>query len=204
MDTYEKKYKEANDKIAARFGTNVAKEIFTDLYESEDEKIRKDLIAIFKGQIPFTSEKDAKRYIAWLEKQNNQKSIDDLTPQEAMDIAVAKCFEQGEQNSEKKELKKIEQNSAWSEEDEIKIKSIIAFLKSPSLCAMDENKGVIDANIKYLKSLKGRVQPQNHWKPSNAQIGALLSKLPTIKGGGYEIQCVLETLYDDLKKLKGE
>lgn len=26
-----------------------------------------------------------------------QKSIDDLTPQEAMDIAVAKCFEQGEQ-----------------------------------------------------------------------------------------------------------
>ena len=32
-----------------------------------------------------------------LEKQGEQKSIDDLTPQEAMDIAVAKCFEQGEQ-----------------------------------------------------------------------------------------------------------
>ncbi len=30
-------------------------------------------------------------------KQGEQKSIDDLTPQEAMDIAVAKCFEQGEQ-----------------------------------------------------------------------------------------------------------
>ena len=37
--------------------------------------------------------------LAWLEKQGKQKSIDDLTPQEAMDIAVAKCFEQGEQNS---------------------------------------------------------------------------------------------------------
>lgn len=34
---------------------------------------------------------------AWLEKQGEQKSIDDLTQQEAMDIAVAKCFEQGEQ-----------------------------------------------------------------------------------------------------------
>jgi hypothetical protein len=37
--------------------------------ESEDERIRKELIAIFKGQTPYTSEEDAKRYIAWLEKQ---------------------------------------------------------------------------------------------------------------------------------------
>ena len=36
---YEKKYKEANDKVAARFGTNVAKEIFTDLYEPEQNGI---------------------------------------------------------------------------------------------------------------------------------------------------------------------
>lgn len=34
-----------------------------------------------------------------LEKQGEQKSIDDLTQQDAMDIAVAKCFEQGEQKS---------------------------------------------------------------------------------------------------------
>ena len=33
------------------------------------------------------------------EKQDEKKSIDDLTPQEAMDIAVAKCFEQGKQKS---------------------------------------------------------------------------------------------------------
>ena len=32
------------------------------------------------------------------EKQGDKKSIDDLTQQEAMDIAVVKCFEQGEQN----------------------------------------------------------------------------------------------------------
>jgi len=34
-----------------------------------------------------------------LEKQGKQKSIDDLTQQEAMDIAVGKCFEQGEQKT---------------------------------------------------------------------------------------------------------
>ena len=45
---YEKKYKEANDKVAVRFGTNVAKEIFTDLYESEDERIKKSLIEFVK------------------------------------------------------------------------------------------------------------------------------------------------------------
>ncbi|MEE3309809.1 hypothetical protein, partial [Sharpea azabuensis] len=60
---------------------------------------------------------------------------------------------------EKKELKKIEQKPAWGEEDETKIKSIIALLKSPALCTMDGNKGIIDESIKYLKSLKYRVQP---------------------------------------------
>lgn len=43
--------------------------IFPELAESEDERIRKEIVAIFKGKIPYTSEEDAKRYIAWLEKQ---------------------------------------------------------------------------------------------------------------------------------------
>ena len=36
-------------------------------------------------------------YANWLERKYEQKSIDNLTPQEVMDIAVAKCFEQGKQ-----------------------------------------------------------------------------------------------------------
>ena len=42
--------------------------------------------------------------IAWLEK---QKPVNALTAQEAMDIAVAKCFEEGEQKS-----------AVWSDKDE--------------------------------------------------------------------------------------
>jgi hypothetical protein len=34
---------------------------------------------------------------------------------------------------------------------------------------MDGNKGIIDENIKYLKSLR----PQSHWKPSDEQMDAL-------------------------------
>ena len=49
--------------------------------------------------IKLLAERDANNaeIIESFEKQGEQKSINDLTQQEAMDIAVAKCFEQGEQ-----------------------------------------------------------------------------------------------------------
>ena len=43
--------------------------LIPELKEDENEKIRKEIIAVFKGQIAFTSEEDTKKYIAWLEKQ---------------------------------------------------------------------------------------------------------------------------------------
>lgn len=63
--------------------------------ESEDEKIRKRIIHALHGDV--LDMEETTKAIAWLEKQGEKKSIDDLTQQEAMDIAVAKCFEQGEQ-----------------------------------------------------------------------------------------------------------
>jgi hypothetical protein len=72
---YEKKYKEANDKIAARFGTNVAKEIFTDLYESDDERISNEIIKFLELPHPqFVGKRYQEDWIAWLEKQGVQKS----------------------------------------------------------------------------------------------------------------------------------
>lgn len=43
--------------------------LIPELKEDENEEIRKEIIAVFKGQIAFTSEEDAKKYIDWLEKQ---------------------------------------------------------------------------------------------------------------------------------------
>ena len=46
---------------------------FPELKESEDERIRKEIIRVFKGEISFTSEKENEKYIAWLEKQGEQR-----------------------------------------------------------------------------------------------------------------------------------
>ena len=71
---------------------DVMETIFPELKES-DERIREEIISYIKSSGAVTNQE----WIAWLEKQGKNKSIDDLTAQEAMDIAVAKCFEQGEQ-----------------------------------------------------------------------------------------------------------
>ena len=73
-----------------------------ELKESEDERARKRLIAMCQHYIECYSFDQFnldgyKEALAWLEKQREKKSIEDLTQQEAMDIAVAKCFEQSEQ-----------------------------------------------------------------------------------------------------------
>ena len=134
---YEKMYKEALER-ARQFSenplledsSNIVEYIFPELEEQKGDKIRKTLISFFSkgaelnGTTNGVADKDI---LAWLETQGHKdklikelerKSIDNLTPQEAMDIAVAKCFEQGEQ----KPLR-------WSEEDMEMIGSIHSTLE---------------------------------------------------------------------------
>lgn len=63
----------------------------------EDSKLKKELIEFinrFKASSLNKATVDKyESWISWLEKQSKKKSIDDLTAQEAMDIAVEKCFE---------------------------------------------------------------------------------------------------------------
>ena len=317
---------------------DVIEEKFPELQESEDERIRKLLIEavlqVLQDQYCSNRGVSKEKVVAWLEKQGEQKSIDNLTPQEAMDIAVEKCFEQGEQKPadkvvpifhegdwlcenepnnyarfiqileivnvqgkeryrisrdlhndedvvefgfvekyyhkfdiqdandgdvlaahecyvifkeidglnircyctyhymgynpsfyvdtlqnktafhpatkeqcdtlmkavtdagytfdfEKKELKKIEQKPAWSEEDENMLQNILECLrhgwkKTPTDILNYEN---------WLKSLR----PQNRWKPSDEQMKALWN----VYQGGKE-QAELAILYNDLKKLRNE
>ena len=83
---YEKAYKKALEKAREYWETDTdntldikakgtMEYLFPELAESEDERIRKEIIAVFKGEIPFTSEEDAKKYIAWLEKQEGCEHI---------------------------------------------------------------------------------------------------------------------------------
>ena len=52
---------------------NTIKKAFPEIEENEDERIRKEIIRVFKGEISFTSEKANEKYIAWLEKQGKEE-----------------------------------------------------------------------------------------------------------------------------------
>ena len=119
---------------------------------------------------------------------------------EQCDLLFQKMKEAGyEWDAEKKELKKIEQNPAWSEEDENNILFLASIIEecfkdkekitlySDTVCAHFTKEDVIDR----LKSLR----PQNRWKPSEEQMKAL-----SIVTCG--VNDPLFSLYKDLKKLK--
>ena len=107
--------------------------------------------------------------------------------QEQCDLLFQKMKEAGyEWDDEKKELRKIEQNHAWSEEDERMINSIIKNL--------DEGEWFDIYQADWLKSLKERYT----WKPTDEQMEYLSAAIEESNENP-----VLESLYNDLKKLKG-
>lgn len=77
-----------------------------------------------------------------------------------------------EWDAEKKKLKKIEQNPAWSEEDEKILDGTIELIEKanhPNI--MHSNGKPLDftANINFLKSLKDRVQPKVEWSEEDEE-----------------------------------
>ena len=67
------KYLESGN--AGVIAENTIKKAFPELGESDDEKIRNDIIQVLKGEISFTSEKQMKEYIAYLEKLKSVSEI---------------------------------------------------------------------------------------------------------------------------------
>ena len=92
------------------------------------------------------------------------------------------------------ELKKIEQKPAWSEEDKVMLDEIIDFFENGTVKLQHD----LSLYASWLKSLTGRYT----WKPSDEQMDVLLSEV-TAWTKGCPKQIVLESLYNDLKKLKG-
>ena len=75
-------------------------------------------------------------------------------------VVHAEDVEDDSTEFEKKELKKIEQNPAWSEEDESYLNTTIAYLRDAK-----EFKKMAENCIDWLKSIKDRVlpQPKQEW-----------------------------------------
>ena len=83
---------------------------------------------------------------------------------EQRDLFFQKMKEAGyEWNAKKKELKKIEQKSSWSEEDEEVHRKCICAMRA-SACGFPEEEKFVEQVDNWLKSLKDKVQPQPRQK----------------------------------------
>ena len=199
-----KRYDEAHNvaENIHRFSSDLAEikrmeQLFPELKESEDERIRKEIIESMRHQMDRFSDapnviKKYKKWIAWLEKRGEQKP--DYCHHE-VDLSgcseeYRKAYYDGWNNCNQQHAQlEAEQKPDWSEEDEDILNTIINHFKVDIECT-DE-----DDIVRWLKSLK----PQNRWKPSEEQIDALED---AIADAVSSIQKnILNSLYSDLKKL---
>jgi hypothetical protein len=80
-----------------------------------------------------------------------------------------------EWDAEKKEMKKIKQNPAWSEEDEDMIQALNACINAAIKGGMNyisfDSKSILIGKVKnWLKSIKGRVQPNQEWSEEDEEM----------------------------------
>jgi hypothetical protein len=195
-----------NDKneIGYANAESVLEEVFPLLKESEDERIRKEIINYFaKGKEYLSLCSIGKDDIlAWLEKQGEQKpTIEMKSAEESLGIdsetynkIVDECI-YGEQkpqriiSAEAKEA--LYDKPDWSEKDENVLEDIEEAIIN--YWHGDTQDIILD----WLKSLR----PQNHWKPSKEQMKAI----EHICDRNYNVDLdILDSIYRDFKKLREE
>lgn len=174
---YEKLYKEANKKVAVRFGSNVAKELFPDLYESEDERI---IERIKKAVESYWSDEPLDEILAWLEKHADKVEpkfkVGDKVLVDGKVYTIKLVNEDNyivdengrdvqEHFSYTKDWKLYEQKpTAWSEEDETALGDALWCCKQAASIAKNENDmGNVWYAETWLKAIKDRVQPKQEW-----------------------------------------
>ena len=210
----------ANEMIEIPFGTYTIPEdmtaeikdgkIVVKKKESEDERIRKELISQVEKSRHHPADKA--RWIAWLEKQNNclacdqhlkgyiagRKATEEEKQKEPIDPFDNEQFRRGHEAGKRD----AEQKPAeWSEEDEKMLadvyESLYAYQCDIRAGMMDKNAREIlddvDKEKQWLKSLRPS------WKPSEEQIGALERAI--VKMHTTNDISILAELRDNLKKL---
>lgn len=135
--------------------------VIPELKESEDERIRKELIEFVKSRGGFKQE-----YIAWLEKQGEQKTINDEWIEDYWKrhkVSNPHSYDKGDEiqfdyNGFKRFCKQFFQKPAWSEEDGIAFDDVMWAIEQARTIAKDENDmGNLWYAERWLKSLKDRI-----------------------------------------------
>lgn len=228
---YEEKYKDALNKVKSRMENSVGgclyecdiKEIFPELAESEDEKIKEGLIKYLKTDMecnPSQCESFYNKSIAWLEKQGEEKPADKIEPKfrigDVIEVKPMKCYGKiftGKSNkivdiTEKNYIlddgkaysielqdgwKLSEQKPAWSEKDERKLELLRALIDDTKRDSASYSTMFREMN--ELDNWLKSLRPQNRWKPSEEQLNAFEHFVRSIGESGYA------SPYDDNTKL---
>lgn len=178
--------------------------LFPELKESEDERIKKEMLTFFKGFYDNQMVKavDVEPWIAWLEKQGEQnptewKGEDYGIYKSIIDDAVDRDLALTATQKEWIRNLKPQPKQEWSKEDENTVASIISSLSNPQLYPPTIH------DIEWLKFLKDRYI----WKPSDEQINVCKEVYADILSTeGFDIGTInseLNRLEEELKKLKG-
>lgn len=203
--------------------------VFPELRESEDERIRRELIEYLRGDLDDITTDDTDRWIAYLEKQKEQKPIsqedfdtakhealwEEQKPVKKQDYSGLNDLERailrgflcaGVENVPVTIIKETAQDclahipTEWSEED----KKMLSDLRNTLGCLM--NAGAITFKTKkkfsnWLKSLRpdSYKNCNSRWKPSEEQMDSLRDTIVQTKGYSYSMY--LPDLYEQLKKL---
>jgi hypothetical protein len=163
------KYKEALERARqvmegkTGFIRKEVEEVFPELKESEDERIRRELIAFLKENLE-TGRADEtwslsglKKWISWLEKQGEQLPVGFYYVNSEGKKFYSDAFKYGDVILHVE--KQGEQKPAWSEEDEERITNTLSVL-SVQVCwdgATGEKKNPYQKEIDWLKSLQQRI-----------------------------------------------
>lgn len=167
---YEKKYKEALERAKDSFnypdfpGFIRADVVFPELKESEDEKIKREIINYFKCQSKDEPcRKDIhNKWIAWLEKQAEEKpnychhEVDLSNCSEE----YRKAYYDGWNNcNQQHEQLKAEQKPAWNEDDEKAINDIMWIIETYRKNGFNEtHTQMADDSENWLKALEERLK----------------------------------------------
>ena len=182
-----KKYKLKEDLI-------ITQDLFPELKESEDERIRKNCIHFLELQKQHHAATfEIEECIAWLEKQGDKEKdiLEDAILDGNEDGLIAETIRY-------KNEKQGEQKPAWSEEDEELMKwSIINLTELKD--RFGEEYGKVGDCIDWLKSLR----LQSQWKPSAFHLECITDAISMYKDRGINAIGLKEIL-DELKKLREE
>lgn len=165
-------------------------ELFPELAESEDEKFRKEIVSFLNGtRFTEPSTEERVKWIAWLERQGEQKPILDVeipfgakdSELEEVSYYIPKGYH-AEIEDNKVVIKKGEQKPAWSEEDEENSKNILYILNQLKGNAIYNEDKIAENCIDWLKALKERVQPKKQEWNYNDEIiiGTIIQEIEKI------------------------